>query len=172
MKRIFLLFIFLTSILLAACGNKEEKSSKTEDNITKAEKNTTKKEENTAKKEENTTKAEGMDKEILNNGKLPSDKEIKSVAIRDGNTGDIIFEEKENEIVNNIAQKLMQIEFTEYEDPLSTGWRYNLLINNDDMQITVSGNDLIRIRYNNKNICCRTDFDIIGYIENELLGVK
>ena len=106
MKKIFVLFIFLTSILLAACGNKEEKNSKTEDNITKAEKNTT-------KKEENTTKKESMDKaEILNNGKLPSDKEIKSVAIRDGNTGKIIFEEKENEAVSNIAQKLMQIEFT------------------------------------------------------------
>lgn len=166
MKRIFLLFIFLTSILLAACGNKEEKNSKTEDNITKAEKNTT-------KKEENTTKKESMDKaEILNNGKLPSDKEIKSVAIRDGNTGKIIFEEKENEAVSNIAQKLMQIEFTEYEDPQSSGWRYNLLINNDDMQITISGNDLIRIRHNNKSVCCRTDFDIIGYIENELLSVK
>lgn len=165
MKRTFILFIFLASILLSACGKQEEKTLKTEDSIKKTERNT-------MKTEEKTTEAESMNKvEILNNGKLPSDKEIKSVAIRDGNTGEIIFEEKENEIVNNIAQKLLQIEFVEYEDPQSTGWCYNLLINNDDMQITISGNDLIRIRYGNKSICCRTDFDIMGYIENELLNM-
>lgn len=164
MKRNFILFIFLASILLSACGKQEEKTLKTEDDIKKTERNT-------MKTEENTTEAESMNKvEILNNGKLPSDKEIKFIAIRDGNTGEIIFEEKENETVNNIAQKLMQIEFVEYEDPQSTGWRYNLLVN-DDMQITVSGNELIRIRYGDKSICCRTDFDIMGYIENELLNM-
>lgn len=169
MKKIFILFIFSASILLSACSNKEEKT-------TKAETNTTKSEKNMAKTEDNTTKAEDINKvEILNNGKLPSDEEIKSVAIRDGNTGKIIFEAKENETVNNIVQKLWQINFTEYDDPQSSGWRYDLLINNDEMHITISGNDLIRInKYGNsiKSVCCRTDFDIIGYIENELLGVK
>lgn len=166
MKRTFILFVFFTSILLSSCGKQEDKILKTEDNITKTERNTMKTEGNTTK--ENATETESMNKvEILNNGKLPSDKEIKSIAIRDGNTGEIIFEEKENEIVNNIAQKLLEIEFIEYEDPQSTGWCYNLLINNDDMQITISGNDLIRIRYGNKSICCSFFWYTINYLYKE-----
>ena len=79
MKRILLVFILLSLVIMSACAKNENKQEK---KTSETEENTTKTEKNTSKTEEHTTKEETVDKvEILNNGKLSSEKEVKSVAL-------------------------------------------------------------------------------------------
>lgn len=174
-KKIILLLIII-SMLLIACSKNE--NQKPESNT--SEKNTT---TNTLAFSNSTatdntsyvTEDKHLDKNILKDNKLIINTEkIQSIAVRDGNTGKTVLEITDKDTIAKISEEIASVPFMEHETVSSDGWRYELIITADKKtHIVISSNThlYIWIEDVSQKIDCETSFDLLGYIENNLLNL-
>lgn len=175
-KKVILLFIIISTLLIACSKNEKQKSESntSEKNIT-----TQKFEVLNSEATDNTsyiTEDKHLDKNILNDNKLIINTEkIQSITIRDGNTGETVLEITDKDTIIKISEDISSVTFMEHEAIQSDGWKYELIINADkEIHIVISSNThlYIWIEDISQKTDCETSFDLLGYIENTLLNSK
>lgn len=175
-KKVILLFIIISTLLIACSKNEKQKSESntSEKNIT-----TQKLEVLNSEAPDNTsyiTEDKHLDKNILNDNKLIINTEkIQSIAIRDGNTGETVLEITDKDTIIKISEDVSSVTFMEHKAIQSDGWKYELIINADkEIHIVISSNThlYIWIEDISQKTDCETSFDLLGYIENSLLNSK
>lgn len=173
-KKYIILFVIISTLLIA-CSKNENQTSKPDS----SEKNTntqtqTISDNKSSETKDNTTSItedSNMDNKILKDNKLIINTEkIKSIALRDGNTGETVLEVTDKDNIAKISTDISSVEFTEHAEISADGWTYEIIINADEaIHIVISGNSQIYISSENTKIDCETNFDLIGYIEDTLL---